>query len=173
MSFVTIRQLSERTGKDRGNLLRFVKKNGYKVITLDRVPGSRGASVSAVSTIDADTIENQLNEDRLPSTLETTSKQGFFYAIAVVPELAPNRIKLGFASDIAIRLASHKTSAPTATLLKSWPCKYYWELTAIDSITRTDATLILGEVYEFISVSDMLQRADDFFAQMQSGNLQK
>ncbi len=48
---------------------------------------------------------------------------GYFYVIQLVPEALPNRVKIGIADSVEKRLAEHRTAAPTAKLLKSWPCK--------------------------------------------------
>ena len=44
---------------------------------------------------------------------------GYFYVIQLVPEALPNRVKIGFADNVEKRLAEHRTSAPTAKLLKA------------------------------------------------------
>jgi hypothetical protein len=51
-----------------------------------------------------------------------TGKEGWIYAIAVVPELTMARIKVGYsARSVSGRLASFRTSSPTAMLLSVWP----------------------------------------------------
>jgi len=92
--------------------------------------------------------------------------KGVFYIIAVVPELAPNRVKVGFTNDIDGRLAAHRTAAPTAQVIMTWPCKRTWEMAAIDSITREECKLIANEVYEVDSADRMIQRGNIFFALM-------
>ncbi len=77
----------------------------------------------------------------------------------------PNRVKLGFADSVERRLAEHQTAAPTAKVLRSWPCKRSWDFAAMDSITRTGCKLVLNEVYEG-DVQGFIDRAEAFFAVM-------
>jgi len=51
----------------------------------------------------------------------TYDRYGYFYIIQLVPEALPNRVKIVFADNVATRLAEHRTDAPTAKLLKTWP----------------------------------------------------
>lgn len=88
---------------------------------------------------------------------------GYFYLIQLVPEALPNRIKIGFADNVERRLNEHRTAAPTAKLLKAWPCKRSWDYAAMDSITREDCRLVLNEVFEG-DVDGFLSRAESFFS---------
>ena len=90
---------------------------------------------------------------------------GYFYLIQLIPEALPDRIKIGFADNIDRRLVEHRTAAPTAKLLASWPCKRSWDYAAMDSITRSNCKLVLNEVYEG-EVNGFIQRAEEFFALM-------
>jgi hypothetical protein len=60
---------------------------------------------------------------------------GFFYVIQLAPDVAPQRIKLGWALDAAKRLKEHRCAAPTAVLVQSWPCARQWEKHAITAAT--------------------------------------
>ncbi len=91
---------------------------------------------------------------------------GVFYLIKLVPDLAPNRIKLGYASGINNRLASHRTAAPTAELVKTWPCKLTWEQPAIDSVSRVGCKSLSGEAFDCDDVEELIKRCDDFFSIM-------
>ncbi len=97
---------------------------------------------------------------------------GSFYIIQLIPEALPNRVKIGFSNDPDARLAQHRTAAPTAKLLKSWPCKRSWDYAAMDSITRKDCKLVLNEVYE-CDVEGFLQRGNAFFSLMPDPNAEK
>jgi len=102
-----------------------------------------------------------------PTAEETTKfdRYGSFYIIQLVPEALPNRVKLGFADNADQRLNEHRTAAPTAKLLKVWPCKRSWDYAAMDSITREGCKLVLNEVYEG-DISGFLERGEQFFALM-------
>jgi hypothetical protein len=92
-------------------------------------------------------------------------RYGFFYLIQLIPEVLPNRVKLGFADNVEKRLNEHRTAAPTARLLKAWPCKRSWDYAAMDSITKGNCKLVLNEVYEG-DIQGFLDRAEQFFAIM-------
>ena len=103
-----------------------------------------------------------------PESPEDGSKYdryGFFYIIQLVPEALPNRVKLGFADNVERRLTEHRTAAPTAQLLRAWPCKRSWDYAVMDSVTRTGCQLVLNEVYEG-NIEDFLERVEQFFALM-------
>lgn len=88
---------------------------------------------------------------------------GYFYLIQLVPEAIPNRVKIGFADNVEQRIAQHRTAAPTARLVKAWPCKRSWDFAAMDSITSKACQLVLNEVYEG-DVTEFVARGDAFFA---------
>jgi len=95
----------------------------------------------------------------------TYDQYGYFYIVQLVPEALPNRVKIGFADNVEKRLAEHRTAAPTAKLVKAWPCKRSWDYAAMDRITRTGCKLVLNEVYEG-EIKDFLERGDVFFSMM-------
>jgi hypothetical protein len=97
---------------------------------------------------------------------------GYFYLIQLIPEALPNRIKIGFADNVERRLNEHRTAAPTAKLLKAWPCKRSWDYAAMDSITREGCRLVLNEVFEG-DVDGFLRRAEEFFAVMPNPDMQR
>jgi hypothetical protein len=92
-------------------------------------------------------------------------RYGYFYVIQLVPEAIPNRVKIGFADNVAQRLNEHKTAAPTAKTLRTWPCKRSWDYAAMDSITREGCKLVLNEVFEG-DIQGFIDRGDRFFALM-------
>jgi len=97
------------------------------------------------------------------STVVPDSDVGVFYVIQLVPDLEPKRLKLGFAVSLEQRLAQHRTAAPTARVLRAWPCKRSWELTAIDALTCQGCWLILNEVFECDEPDALVKRGDAFF----------
>jgi hypothetical protein len=108
------------------------------------------------------------------SELDTTKfdRYGYFYIIQLVPEALPNRVKIGFADAVEKRLDEHRTAAPTARLLKAWPCKRSWDYAAMDSITREGCKLVLNEVYEG-DIDGFIARGDAFFAVMPDPDVEK
>lgn len=89
-------------------------------------------------------------------------RYGYFYLIQLVPEALPNRVKIGFADNVERRLIEHQTAAPTARLVKAWPCKRSWDYAAMDSVTRTGCKLVLNEVFEG-EIQGFIERAEAFF----------
>jgi len=63
---------------------------------------------------------------------------------------------------MAARMAQHKTAAPTAVLVKYWPCKRSWESTVIDGLS-VECKLILNEAYECEDVPSLVAKADRLF----------
>jgi hypothetical protein len=92
-------------------------------------------------------------------------RYGYFYIIQLIPEVLPNRVKIGFADNVEKRLNEHRTAAPTAQLLKAWPCKRSWDYAAMDSVTREGCKLVLNEVYEG-DIQGFIARGEQFFSLM-------
>ncbi len=95
----------------------------------------------------------------------TFDRYGFFYIIQLVPEALPNRVKIGFADNVERRLTEHHTAAPTARVVKAWPCKRSWDYAAMDSITKEGCKLVLNEVFEG-DINGFIERAEKFFTVM-------
>jgi hypothetical protein len=72
-------------------------------------------------------------------------------------------VKLGFADDAGARLTQQRTAAPTAKLLKTWPCKRSWEFTVIDALPTGSCKLILNEVCECLGLARLLAHGDQLF----------
>ena len=161
---VSIRRLAERLGMDRSHARRYVLKLGIKP-QRRRTPDSRNQPTLTVTHSQAEVIlRNRKEQGFLAQPAPPVPETGVFYAIQLVPELDPKRVKLGFAADITERLAQHRTAAPTARVARTWPCKRSWELTVMDAITACGCRLILNEVFEVDDLSDLLARGDAFFA---------
>jgi hypothetical protein len=163
--FVSLKQLAEALGLDRSNARRYILKQGFKPAkrrTLD----SGGMLALSFTKEEAERIIALRREQGYFGGLEAkpiSEEKGSFYVIQLVPELNPNRLKFGFASDVADRLQQHRTSAPTATVRKTWPCRKTWEVTAIAALSAVGCRLILNEVFECDDVETVLARGDAFF----------
>ncbi len=162
--YVSLKELAAELGIDRSHARKYVLNLGLTPVKR-RTPDSGGQPALTVSAAEADFVRRTRGEQGfLGSGSAVKTEAGFFYAIQLVPDLDPKRVKLGFADNVETRLSQHRTSAPTATLLKSWPCKRSWERTAIDALAAVGGRLILNEVFEFSNVEAVLQRADELFA---------
>ncbi len=160
---VSIPEIAKRLNIDGGTVRRFIAREQEELkVELHRGKGDK----LLLSREDADRLISAYESRRGPiSQSEDTSKYdrfGYFYVIQLVPEALPNRVKIGFADNVETRLTEHQTSAPTAKLLKSWPCKRSWDYAAMDSITRENCKLVLNEVYEG-NLEGFFSRGDAFF----------
>jgi hypothetical protein len=92
---------------------------------------------------------------------------GVFYLIQLEPEHDPGRFKLGFTAELEGRLRKHRTSAPFARAVKTWPCRRAWERAAIDSASD-GCDPLHTEVFRTESIDTVGARANAFFAAMPS-----
>lgn len=162
--FVSIKDLARDIGMDRSHARRYILKLGLKP-EKRRTPNSGGQLTLTLTTGEADFVRKKREENGfLDSSKPVQSDVGVFYVVQVVPELDPTRIKLGFADDPDSRLNQHRTSAPTAQIIKSWPSRRSWESTAIDCLTGEGCKLIMNEVYECSNLERLLELGDSFFA---------
>jgi hypothetical protein len=162
--YISLKALAAELGMDRSHARRYVLRLGVEP-KKRRTPDSGGQLTLTVSATEAEFIRGRRNEQGfLDSSKPVQNEAGFFYVIQLVPELDPKRIKLGFADDVAVRLSQHRTSAPTAVVIKSWPCKRSWEGTIIDALASVGGKLILNEVYEFEDIQLLLNHGEQLFA---------
>jgi hypothetical protein len=178
--FLTLDQVAELIGVEVTTIRRAVKKIQFDSdieIVKGKVPG-RSKSALCVSDKHAKIITSYFNDKNSETALTTrtdrsnlysSNNYGFFYLIQLVPEFFPNRVKIGYTDNFENRLKEHKTSAPTAKLIKSWRCKRAWDQAAVDSITRSDCELVLSEVYEG-DIDKFIVRGDEFFNSMPDEN---
>ena len=165
---VKIAQIAKRLGVDLTTVRRLIARESEALqLELHRGKGDK----LLLSKEDAEKLVASYEARRGPIPAEEASENakydryGYFYVIQLVPEALPNRVKVGFADNVDKRLAEHRTAAPTAVLLKLWPCKSSWDYSAMDSITRSGCKLVLNEVYEG-EIKGFLERGDAFFALM-------
>ncbi len=162
--YVSLKDLASELGLDRSNMRKYVMKAGIQPHKR-RTPDSGSQLTLVVTPDEADFVRQKRQDEGYGTdTAVTVSDCGVFYVIQLVPELDPQRLKLGFAENLANRLSQHRTVAPTATLLKSWPCKRSWETTVMDALTVNHCRLILNEVFECDSYEELLSFADTLFS---------
>jgi hypothetical protein len=90
-------------------------------------------------------------------------RPGYFYVVQLLPDLAPNRLKFGFAQDLANRLWGYKTSSPHAEKLAAYPSLSSDEHTAIATVTGPADRRLTAEIFEVASVEATLKRVAQFF----------
>lgn len=159
---ISLKELSEELGVTRSSLRKFAIKNGVR-FHKRRTADSGNQRALMLSVEEANYLRELRSEGSSCSVDTKLSDVGEFYVIALVPELDPRRIKLGFADNVEVRLAQHRTSAPTAVVLKAWPCRRSWERVVIDSLTSEGCHLVLNEVFDCGDVSELIDRADRLF----------
>ncbi len=163
--FITLKELAEEMGIDRSHARRWILYQGF---VFQKIRDQKsGQLVNVLSENDAKKAIDLRNEQGFGNdTISVNDNKGYFYLIQLIPELDPSRVKIGFAVNVEQRLASHRTSAPTALLLHKWSCNRKWEQTIIDSITRIDCEALSNEVYQVKDVDELIERCNKLFALM-------
>jgi hypothetical protein len=163
MNYVSLKQLGKDLKLDKSNLKRYLLKEGIYT-TFIRTADSKNQRTLAITEEDAE-IYKERRQSQGFKYLNTPiiSGKGFFYVVRIVPDLAPNRVKLGFATDVTSRMLSHRVAAPTAELIKKWACDRTWEQCAIASVSRIGCKHVGGEVFDCDSVEEIVKRANEFF----------
>lgn len=173
-SFVSLKHLAHELKIDRSQLRKYLIRNGFKFGRF-RSADSRGQVSLGVSAETAAEIFSFVRQNGngveatdaiCPDEASSPDTCGLFYAIQMIPEFAPCRIKLGYTDGLAARLAGYRTAAPTLHVLQTWPCLRIWERAAIHSVTRVEAASLSNEVFDFTSVDSMIERVNAFFALM-------
>lgn len=167
--YVSLKQLAERMGLDKSNARKYVLTQGFSFLK-QRTEDSSGQVANVLTLEDAEAVIAIREEQGFTGQVIEANGDGWFYIIQLIPEFNPLRVKLGFASNVQNRLQAHRTSAPTAQLVKAWPCKRMWEQAAMDSITRKECKLIASEVFECKALIMLANRGDEFFALMPQQN---
>lgn len=131
-------------------------------------PEKHGQIASYITRAESEIVIAELSGMReaasAPSDL-LPAEVGVFYVIQLEPTHDPGRVKVGFASNIGERLRAHRTSAPFAEVIKTWPCRSLWEKTAIDCVCNGFEQLHT-EVFRTDSIDQIVENCDEFFSIM-------
>jgi predicted GIY-YIG superfamily endonuclease len=161
--YISIKNLSEELGMDRSHARRYILKLGItpqKRRTLD----SRNQLTLTITKDEADLIKRNRSEQGFNASEKIVdAENGYFYIIRLVPELDQKRIKLGYTNNLKDRLNQHRTAAPTAIIIKSWPCKRSWESTVMDSLSSVNCKIILNEVFECENIEKLIEHGNKLF----------
>lgn len=138
---VAFKDIAKRLGLNPSTVSRLIDRFGSQLeISIQRGRGkaSNAKLTNYLSRDDADRLiafyeggKTHADDEASGDFFQTF---GVFYVIQLVPEAMPNRMKIGYADNLDQRLANHRTAAPTARVLASWPCKRSWDYAAMDSI---------------------------------------
>jgi len=168
--YILLKDLAQELSMDRSHARRYVLKNDIPMFKV-RTAESQGQPTLALTPEDAEAVR-ELRQSQgyavggRPGEAIINNHCGWFYVIQLVPELDPGRAKVGFANDVEARLSSHRTAAPTAELVKVWPCKRSWETAAIASLTREGCESLSAEVFKADDLDSFIKRGDAFFSLM-------
>lgn len=160
---MTLKHLAEKLGMDRSHARRYVLKLGFKPQKRRTVDSGNQLTLTVTSDEAEAILKYREDQGFAQKAVIVESETGCFYVIQLVPELDSRRIKFGFAIDLNDRLAQHHTAAPTAKVLKSWPCKRSWEITVMDCLSSMNCRHILNEVFECEDLPSLIKRGDELF----------
>lgn len=175
--FVPIANIASALGMDRSNARKYCLREGFSFAKI-RTAASRGQKTLALTKQDFEQLLTLRKSQGfsiviygVSDFIEGSSKPivddgwGTFYLIALLPDLAPNRIKIGFTTRHVDRLQTHRTTCPTAEIIGEWPCHKRWEWTAIDFAKKHGCESVGGsqEVFDFDDVNLLVSRCNDFF----------
>lgn len=163
--YISVTEIAREHSRTRQVIHKVIKRLGIKTTKM-KAAEFRGQAATHISVADYESLVEALEvSSDAGGAFVTGTSQGVFYLIQLEPEFDPQRIKVGFATDVNERLRSRKTSAPMARLVKHWPCKMLWEKTAIDCITE-GAEQLHTEVFRVVDIEATARLADNFFELM-------
>jgi hypothetical protein len=159
--FVSLAELAAELGLDRSHTRDCVRRSGIRPRKV-RSPGSVMGHTLVITHEEADHI--RAAQRRGGDVRSSDWKPGCFFVVRLVPELDSCRVKLGFAHDVRARLGYLRLAAPTAALVRCWPCKQSWVGTVIDCLTAVGCSRISADVFQCDDVDRLVRRAAELFA---------
>jgi len=162
---MSVREVAAKLSRNRASIHKVVARLGIKIVK-QKGESTRGQIAHFIRAKDYPRISEHLTSPTdVESDHEAVHGTGSFYLISLEPELDPGRFKVGFGADTNERLRRHKTSAPFAQVIKTWPCKGLWEKTAIDCVSQ-GCERLHTEVFRAQDIGEVLQKGDSFFGLM-------
>ncbi len=162
--YVLLTELAEEWGLKRSYVRKYVKNTGIEAHER-RTPDAAGQRTLAVTLGEAKFLRMHRREEGFDNKTPVTSPNiGTFYIIQLIPEYNPRRLKFGFTGNLESRLKEHQTAAPTAKVLKSYPCKKTWESVVIAILVTNRCRLVRSEVFECEDLEDFSTFVDKLFA---------
>ena len=162
--FISVIQFAKEIGIDRSHARKYILSLGLRP-KKRRTAESRNQLTLTLTKEEARFAAQQRHKNGFQNSYEVVKfDAGVFYIIQLIPEFDPGRIKLGFASVVEERLSQHKTVAPTARLIKTWPCKRSWESTVMDCLSFAKCRLIRNEVFECDDLEMLINLGDKLFS---------
>ena len=158
---ISITEIAKIHGKHNASVHRLVKRKGIETFK-ERSDKARGQNVTYITTDDYEDLKQTLGHWDAPSTEAIGGGSGVFYIVQLEPHHDPGRFKVGYTTDIAERLRSHRTAAPFSKMVKEWPCKLLWEKTAIECVSQ-DCEQLYTEVFRANDIAEVVNKAEQFF----------
>ncbi len=90
------------------------------------------------------------------------SDLGHFYAVQLLPELVPDRIKLGFSTNVPDRLRQYRMANPEARILNVWPCLKQHEWLILQQAEAWGTRVGAREVYNVTDLQSFIQNIDAY-----------
>lgn len=165
-AYISIKHLAEKLGMDRSHARRYVLKLGVKPQKRRTADSGSQLTLTVTEEEAATILKHRQDQGFTAEGKPVESETGVFYVIQLVPELDPKRIKLGFAIDLNDRLTQHRTAAPTAKVLTSWPCRRAWEMTVMDCLSSVACRHILNEVFECSALDELVTKGNALFGML-------
>lgn len=153
---------------DLANELKMHKANVHKLVKklgigtrLVRDPKKKNQKIAV---IDADGVQKLRSYRSEFGEVITKPVSGVFYLIQLIPEVLPERIKMGYTTELTTRLRDFRTTCPGLSVTKTWPCPVPGiEVTAIlVAITKRDKRLS-SEVFDVENLDKTTARLDRLF----------
>ena len=158
---MSIIEIADAYGKRRQSIHKLVKQLEIEVVKR-KSHDAHGQVISFISAGDYEKLKGRLEG---PDSLIADTREdwpGVFYIVQLEPQFDPGRFKVGFTTDLAERIRSHRTSAPYANPITTFPCKLLWEKTAIECITQSCEQLHT-EVFRTDNIEEIIGLAERFF----------
>lgn len=166
---ISVIDIARQIGKPKQGIFKKLKSLGIETQKL-RGSNSRGQLISYITKEEFKILRQEINISSasvLDGANSSEIDSGVFYLIQLEPEHDPGRFKVGFTSNMAERLRSHRCSAPFSTVLKTWACRSLWEKTAIDCVSA-NCERLHTEVFRAESIDEVIAKCDRFFELMPS-----
>lgn len=168
---VTLKELASALGLERSNARKWLLLQSEKLgihSRRARTRSSNGQEALVWTASDAVMLVKRREElgfsvGGVPTPQVPSNGNGVFYLIRLAPDLAPGRIKGGWADNIAQRIRDHRCAAPTCELVREWPCRKVWEAAALAVVASVARQKLSTEVFDVADIDAVCTRLDMLF----------
>lgn len=87
---------------------------------------------------------------------------GWIYAMQLMPEHAPERVKLGYSTRLGSRIQAYRTICPNIHAIGLWPSVSASEENAITAFAGRKGRRVGGEVVDVVDISAALDRVSAY-----------